>query len=33
MADSNLSIMPKGIETTLSEQELRDLMAYLMALK
>jgi putative membrane-bound dehydrogenase-like protein len=33
MAESNLSIMPKGIETTLSEQELRDLMAYLLALK
>jgi putative membrane-bound dehydrogenase-like protein len=33
MAESNLSIMPKGIETTLSSKELKDLLAYLAALK
>ncbi len=33
MAESNTSIMPKGIETTLTPQELKDLLAYLAALK
>lgn len=33
MAESNTSIMPKGIETTLTPKELKDLLAYLAALK
>ncbi len=33
MKESNTSIMPKGLDTTLSSQELRDLLAYLRELK
>jgi len=33
MRESSTSIMPKGLEKTLSEQELRDLLAYLKSLK
>jgi putative membrane-bound dehydrogenase-like protein len=33
MKESNTSIMPKGLDTTLSPQELRDLLAYLQGLK
>ena len=33
MKESNASIMPRGLETTLSHTELRDLLAYLQQLK
>jgi len=33
MKESNVSIMPKGLDTTLSADELRDLLAYLRELK
>ncbi|MDB4614752.1 c-type cytochrome, partial [bacterium] len=33
LVESSVSIMPKGLETVLSEQELRDLLAYLSSLK
>jgi hypothetical protein len=33
MKESNTSIMPKGLDTTLSPAELRDLLAYLQQLR
>jgi hypothetical protein len=33
MKESNTSIMPKGLDTTLTADELRNLLAYLQQLK